>query len=74
MTMRVVYHDDSHAMISSVTFQQQLERQKIKMFYRNSEDRWVVVGVDPVRNHSQKNSDYKGPERRMEELIAVQLV
>jgi hypothetical protein len=74
MTMRVVYHDGSHDMISAVTFQQFIEREKIKMFYRSSEDRWVVVGVDPIRKNSQKKGDFKGSERRMEELIAVQLI
>ena len=72
--MQVVYHDGSSDMISSVTLQQLLESDKIKMFYRYSEDRWVVVGVDPIRKHSQQKSDYAGPERRMEELIAVQIV
>ncbi len=74
MTMRVVYHDGSPDMISIVTFQQLLDDEKINMFYRNSEDRWIVVGVDPVRRNSPTSSSYKGPERRMEELIAKQLV
>jgi hypothetical protein len=74
MTMRVVYHDDSHGMISTVTFQQLIESDKIKKFYRYSEDRWVLVGVDPVRKSARRTGNYKGPERRMEEVIALQLV
>ena len=74
MTMRVVYHDDSQHMISTVTFQQLIEREEIKKFYRCSEDRWIVVGVDPIRKSAMRTGKYQGPERRAEELIAQQLV
>ncbi len=74
MTMRVVYRDGKHDMISTVTFEQLIESEEIRMFYRCSEDRWVVVGVDPIRKASKKKDAYRGPERRMEELIAGQLL
>jgi hypothetical protein len=62
--IRVVYEDDSLDMIPSHILQIGIECKKIKMFYRESEKRWITVGVDPVREvHS---CDYQnGPERRI---------
>jgi hypothetical protein len=37
---------------------------KIKMFYRSSEKRWIVVGADPLRATAQVLLPYAGPERR----------
>jgi hypothetical protein len=42
------------------------------MFYRSSERRWITVGVDPVRKMHEDCHD--GPERRMVNLSAAQLV
>ena len=64
MTVRVVYHDNSVDLISAFILQLGIECDKIKMFYRNSEKRWITVGVDPVRK-AQVEHVYKGPERRV---------
>jgi hypothetical protein len=34
---------------------------QIKQFYRPSEERWVTLGVDPVR---KAENTHRGPERR----------
>jgi hypothetical protein len=74
MTMRVVYHDNTHDMISAYTLDPLIESKKIKMFYRPSEDRWITVGVDSVRKNTQELGHYDGSERRLANLIAAQLV
>jgi hypothetical protein len=37
---------------------------KIKMFYRSSEKRWITVGADPIRTTAQLLITHSGPERR----------
>jgi hypothetical protein len=70
MVIRVVYEDNSIDMLPPHILQLGIECRKIKMFYRESEKRWVNVGIDPVRqNH---NGDYQdGPERRMMHSLVV---
>ena len=62
MSIRVVYHDNTHDLISVYVLQLGIECRKIKMFYRDSEKRWITVGVDPVRK--ARETVYRGPERR----------
>lgn len=71
MTVRVVYHDNSYDMISAYILQLGIECEKIKMFYRESERRWITVGVDPVRK-SRGTHLYEGPDRRITGLLAEQ--
>ena len=74
MTMQVVYHDNTRDMISSYTLDSLIESSKIKMFYRPSEDRWIIVGADSVRRNTQALCPYGGNERRLANVIAAQLV
>ena len=67
--IRVVYHDNRHDMISVFILQLGIECRKIKMFYRNSEMRWVTVGVDPVRKAREVH--YHGHERRKAHMPAL---
>jgi hypothetical protein len=71
MTVRVVYHNNSYDMISAFILQLGIECNKIKMFYRDSERRWITVGVDPVRK-SRGGYFYEGPDRRITGLLADQ--
>jgi hypothetical protein len=72
MMIRVVYHDNSYDTIPFFILQLGIDCNKIKMFYRSSEKRWVTVGVDPVR---KSREDYHaGPERRTVNSSAAQLV
>ena len=71
MTVRVVYHDNSYDMISAFILQSGIECNKIKMFYRGSERKWITVGVDSVRK-SRGAHLYEGPDRRMTDLLAEQ--
>ena len=71
MTIRVVYHDNSYDTVPVFILQLGIDCKKIKMFYRNSERRWITVGVDPVRKAQECRHD--GPERRIVNLSAAQL-
>lgn len=73
MTIRVMYHDGTYDMISAFTLDQFIRTDKIKEFFRYSEDKWVRIGVDPVRNQTAEQR-YQGSERRLSEVIAHQLV
>jgi hypothetical protein len=68
MGIRVVYQNHYVDEVPFYILQLGIECQRIKMFYRNSEKRWVVVGVDPVRRNIVNK--YTGPERRSTELLA----
>jgi len=63
MTIRVVYHDNTYDTIPVFILQLGIDCKRIKMFYRDSERRWITVGVDPVRKPQADHHD--GPERRM---------
>ncbi len=68
MTIRIQYRDDVYDIVSAITLHRLLEEGKIKKFYRYSEKKWVVVGVDPIRRPINFGappwSAYEGPERR----------
>ena len=74
MTIRVMYHNGIYDMISAFTLDQFIRTEKIKMFYRYSDEKWINVGVDPVRMNAAIGLGYDGAERRTAELIASQLV
>ena len=73
MSIRVMYHDGTYNMISAYTLEQFIRDEKIKMFYRNSEKKWINIGVDPVRMNVTEGQRCDGAERRMAEIIASQL-
>ena len=82
MTIRVVYHDNKCDTIPAFILQLGIDCKKIKMFYRNSERIWVVVGADPMRKTAHISAPYGNPERRATQIfkgpflqrrIAVQL-
>jgi hypothetical protein len=64
MEIRVVYEDGSLDMVPPYILQLGIECSKIRMFYRESERKWVTPGVDPVRR-THNGRCYDGPERRM---------
>ncbi len=64
MSIRVVFNDNTCDLIPDFILQLGIACHKIKMFYRTSEKRWIVVGVDPIRKTDQMLIPYTGPERR----------
>jgi hypothetical protein len=71
MGIRVVYHDHYVDQVPLYILQLGIECNRIKMFYRDSEQKWIVVGVDPVRQ-IRSSSSYRGPERRRLTMIETQ--
>jgi len=69
MSIRIVYNDNSVDTVPFYMLQLGIECNRIKMFYRESEKRWVNVESDPVRA-LQANGFYQGPERRIIHLMA----
>ncbi len=63
MAIRVVYNDNICDTIPVYILQVGIECKRIKLFYRESEKKWVTVGTDPVRKIYAKDC-YDGPERR----------
>ncbi|HSR12854.1 MAG TPA: hypothetical protein VLS90_15530, partial [Thermodesulfobacteriota bacterium] len=53
-----------------------ISRARIRKFYRPSEKRWVVIGIDPVR--SGNSGTYEGIERRrtgaFRQMLPIDLV
>jgi len=63
MFIRVAYYNNKCDTIPDFILQLGIDCKKIKMFYRNSERRWITAGVDPIRN-TRISVSYAGPERR----------
>ncbi|HMK57141.1 MAG TPA: hypothetical protein VK448_10935 [Dissulfurispiraceae bacterium] len=74
MTIRIMYHDGVYDMISAFTLDQFIRDEKVKKFYRYSEEKWIEVADGPLRNQVPDLQHYGGAERRMSEIIASQLV
>jgi len=59
--LRVKYVDNSYDYIVSTLLGRLIQEHKIKRFYRYSEEKWITVGVDPIRG---RGGVYTGPDRR----------
>jgi hypothetical protein len=64
MMIRIVFDDNTCDVIPDEMLQIGITCKKVKMFYRNSEKSWIIVGVDPVRQESDDGASFVGPERR----------
>ncbi|TFG91518.1 MAG: hypothetical protein E4H15_05675 [Syntrophobacterales bacterium] len=59
--LRVKYVDNSYDYIAGTVLGKLIRDNKVKRFYRYSEEKWVTVGVDPIRGIGGL---YAGPDRR----------
>ncbi|HOO89691.1 MAG TPA: hypothetical protein PLA74_02600 [Syntrophales bacterium] len=59
--IRVKYIDDSYDYVAGLVLDKLIRANKIKQFYRYSEEKWVTPGVDPIRG---MGGLYTGAERR----------
>jgi len=62
MIIRVQYRNDVYDLISDITLQRLIDDGKIRRFYRYSEMKWAVIGIDPVRSKIQ--APFAGSEKR----------
>lgn len=68
MLIRVQYNDDKYDYVPGRVLNEQIALQKIKRFYRHSEERWITIGVDRTRG---MGGTYDGTERRLEPAYAA---
>lgn len=61
MVLHIQYHNNKFDYVSSAILDKLIRSQKIRRFYRPSEEKWVVIGVDPIRGNG---GEYDGRERR----------
>ena len=57
----VIRQTGSYDYVSQIMFNELLSSNEVRQFYRHSEERWVTLGVDPLRG---MGGTYEGPERR----------
>ena len=59
--VRVRYSDNSYDYIAGMLLDKLIHVNKIKQFYRYSEEKWITIGIDPIRG---RGGAYNGAERR----------
>ena len=65
MVIKIKYNNNRYDLVKSEMLDKFLADGKVKEFYRYSENRWVTVGHDPLRNGK---GTFGGDERRSTEL------
>ncbi len=63
MLIRVQYRNNHYDYVGNNILDKLLDRDRVKSFYRPSEERWVNVASDPIRI-STGGEYYTGIERR----------
>lgn len=61
MVLQVQYHDNKFDYVNHFSLDKLIRKKQIKRFYRPSEEKWVFIGIDPIRGNG---GDYDGRERR----------
>ena len=59
--IRVRYSDNSYDYIVGIVLDKLIRANKIKQFYRYSEEKWITLGIDSIRG---MGGIYTGAERR----------
>jgi len=62
MVLHIQYHNNKFDYINCEILDQLINKRRIKRFYRPSEEKWVVIGIDPIRGNG---GDHEGKERRL---------
>jgi hypothetical protein len=62
MVLHIQYHNNKFDYINCEILDQLINTRRIKRFYRPSEEKWVVIGIDPIRGNG---GDHEGKERRL---------
>jgi hypothetical protein len=64
----VIYERDTDGITSRQCLNEMIASKRIIQFYRESEKKWVTVGIDPIRG---VGGIYDGPERRSPLMVGV---
>jgi hypothetical protein len=62
MVLRVQYHNDKFDYVTETALNTLIVTNGVKKFYRPSEERWITIGIDPIRG---MGGPYAGPDRRI---------
>jgi hypothetical protein len=61
MVLHIQYQNNKFDYVRSNILDKLIYARRVKRFYRPSEEKWVIIGVDPIRGNG---GDYDGQERR----------
>jgi hypothetical protein len=61
MVLHIQYENNKFDYISSDILDNLISKRRVKRFYRPSEEKWVVIGIHPIRGNG---GDHEGQERR----------
>jgi hypothetical protein len=61
MVLHIQYQNNKFDYVNSAILDKLINARRIKRFYRPSEEKWVIIGIDPIRGNG---GDYEGQERR----------
>lgn len=61
MVVHIQYQNNKFDYVTSAILERLINRHRVKRFYRPSEEKWVIIGIDPIRGNG---GDYEGHERR----------
>ena len=61
MVLHIQYQDNKFDYVNHYFLDRLISTRRIKRFFRPSEEKWVIIGVDPIRGNG---GDFEGHERR----------
>jgi hypothetical protein len=61
MVLHIQYQNNRFDYVNSNILDRLINTRRIKRFYRPSEEKWVIIGIDPIRGNG---GDFEGQERR----------
>jgi hypothetical protein len=61
MVLHIQYQNNRFDYVNSHILDKLINARRVKRFYRPSEEKWVIIGIDPIRGNG---GDYEGQERR----------
>lgn len=61
MVLHIQYQNNKFDYVNHYFLDRLINTRRIKRFFRPSEEKWVIIGVDPIRGNG---GDFEGQERR----------
>ena len=61
MVLHIQYQNNKFDYVNHYILGKLINKRRVKRFFRPSEEKWVIIGVDPIRGNG---GDYEGHERR----------
>ena len=61
MVLHIQYQNNKFDYVNNYILDRLINKRRIKRFFRPSEEKWVILGIDSIRGNG---GDYEGQERR----------